>query len=439
MSRTIEQREISMDKLSNLCVEYKTKFSEKSKMVPAYSVNDDKTVSIPLYYYYHMLDKKKAIGACGHERSLSLNQSFKLRPYQSKEDERCMKLLKEKGTLFLNVRCAWGKTAMGLHLLSKLGGRCMIMHDNSVIETGWVNSIRKYSPSTSFKFIESSVNYSDDRDTTLFIASVNTLSNMKREFMPRNLNSVFVDEAKCFCTELRIKQLLKCECNYLIGASADIERSDNMHNALYMFYGPRDSFVYSEWQGDFDYVLFNTNIVPDMKFNTVGYGINAKKVLDWNNLLRSISNSDSFNSLIVNTALLFSKNKILVLTKFKRQLNVLYKMMIDRGVDAVRLTGKASTHRDADVVIATIKKAYKGYDVANASESWDGRNFEVIISATDIGTEIVQSFGRGFRHSHPIIVDFCHNMTRLRQHQGERQNWCVERGASVHKFSVSIE
>lgn len=396
--------------------------------------------SIPLHHFHANRHKYVTLASTDAKRptpvEIKLSPEFSLRKYQHDVSEECVARLLRHRTLFLNVRCGWGKTAMGIYLFSRLGGRIMILHDNQLIESGWMESVQRFT-SIVPTIMDRDHDYSTDASSSVFIASVDSFCNFDEARLPTGINVLFVDETKCFCTEKRITQLLKCSCEYLIGASADIDRTDGMHAALEFFFGPREDYVQKRWDGDFDYVRFFTNVKPEVAYTSVGWGASARRALDWNKVLSSCSVHQGFNDFVVGLVHLLAHKKILIVSKYVKQVNYLYQRLHEDRMDVVRLSGKGKTHADANVVVATIKKCYKGYDVATASRGWDGRHFEVVIITTDLES-IEQVFGRGFRVEHPIILDFVHDLPKLYQHATVRKQWCDERNATVFTHHVRM-
>lgn len=421
--------------LVDLAVQKIDSYNDKSKEIPLFIDNNDKTVNVPLYYFYSNKNTKNIIKTTSNV--IELNESFSLREYQHAISNQCIDLLKKQHTLMLNVRCGWGKTPFGIYIASKMNiKRMLVLEDNQTIEEGWTRTISAIC-SAKVVVMKNGIDYSHNEDTNIFIASVDTFCNIKHEFIPNNIEMVFVDEVKCFCTEKRIKQLLRCECNYLVGASADIQRNDGMHKALELFYGPADTYISQIWDKEFDYVRIHTDLKPKVEYNSVGWGKNARRSLNWDIVLKSCSEHANFNKFIIELVFLFQNAKTLIMSKSKIQVNLIYKTLLEGRIDVAKLSGKGKNHLDAAVVVATIKKGYKGYDVASVSTCWDGRHYELVIIVSDM-EEVEQAFGRGFRVERPCIIDFIHSLPKLYQHANTRKQWCEKRKAIIHNHHIML-
>lgn len=439
-----------------LCIEKVNKFKKKNKKI--WLTDEDggmraKQVRVP---YAWCLENKDAFGLKMTEEAINntlLTEKFNrlfpplsddkhsIRPkeYQVEAHAQMLGILRKEKTLFMNVRCGWGKTKIGLLLSLQIGGRILILEETALIGTGWYNTIRQdcgnYPKPV---FLKKGVDYSRDMHNRFFIAPVETLVNIKNEHLPKGINVVVVDEARCFLTSRRIGQLIRLDCNYLIGASADIDRVDGMHKAIPLFFGDKDRCMVTRiWTEPFDYIRIYTDIKPDVVFEKSGWGSDAHMSLNWGKVIGSIAENKGFNSTIVSLAKLLRRKKVLILGRFVEQLLEIYTELYNSGEDVNILYKTAKKHVDANIIIATVGKAYKGYDIRSVAEAWDGRDIEIVINITDT-LEPEQRFGRGFRVKRPMIINFVHSLPKLHEHDKVVTKWCTDRNAEITDIYISI-
>lgn len=380
--------------------------------------------------YKEEMDTRTRLGPGNYDAVL-------LRDYQVDPYKEMLATVRDQGSLIINVRCGWGKTAVGCRLGLELGGRFLVLDDSILIGTGWIELITKVTgiPPT---VIKSKVDYSTDTSSRIFLASVATLTNVPDSHLPRGLTTVFVDEVRCFLTMKRIEQMLRLQCRYMIGASADLDRMDGMHEALPLFFGPSSRHVKRIWSDPFDYVRILTDLKPTVEMRMSGFGKAARMAMDWSVVVKSIAEDRDFTNYAVRFIRTRVHKKVLVVSKSKKQVREVHAQLLDLGVDVERLWGNMKTHRDAAVVVAVMKKVVKGYDPKGCSRGWDGRHFEEIIMLSDT-LDPEQIFGRGFRVARPKIISFIHDLPKLHQHDKIVREWCKERNYVEHTIHARFK
>ncbi len=196
----------------------------------------------------------------------------------------------------------------------------------------------------------------------------------------------------------------KIKTRYLIGLSADIERKDGLHKILELYFGSSESFLRKISEKKFIVYKFNTCFKPDVKY------MPYTGQLDWNVVLESICNNKERNKMIAEMAILNAGKKIIILCKRKLQATSIYEILLSRSISSQLLIGNSKSYEKCDVLVSTYSKAGKGFDDENCCKDFDGRRLDLVIFASDIGTEPEQYIGRVFRSNKPsayyLVDDF---------------------------------
>lgn len=139
----------------------------------------------------------------------------------------------------LNLPCGFGKTVIGLHIISRLRVKTLIIVHKDFLLQQWRERISQFLPRASVGMLKASiVDAGDDRD--IVIASLQSLSmkdyDVKQLFGSFGL--VIVDECHHTSAEVFSNALKKTCFRYTLGLSATLNRKDGLARVFKWFLGP---------------------------------------------------------------------------------------------------------------------------------------------------------------------------------------------------------
>lgn len=139
----------------------------------------------------------------------------------------------------LNLPCGFGKTVIGLYIVSQLRLKTLIIVHKDFLLQQWRERISQFLPNISVGKLKASVvDAGDDRD--IVIASLQSLSmkdyDVKSLFQSFGL--VIVDECHHTSAEVFSNALKKTCFKYTLGLSATLQRKDGLSRVFKWFLGP---------------------------------------------------------------------------------------------------------------------------------------------------------------------------------------------------------
>jgi len=212
---------------------------------------------------------------------------------------------------------------------------------------------------------------------------------------------------------------------YVIGFSATPDRNDGLHKLLYMYFGPFQDFICRTEVKDFTVTKYITKYKPKINYRMVM----GKMTLDWSLVMSSLAEDEDRQREIVKIAINHPKEKIIILSSLTIQSRGIYDKLIDAGESAELLIGtKKKWDKTKRILVAGTKKGGVGLNDPSltmlilASSTKDVRQFEGRIRTTD-----------------NIIYDIVDDNRTLEKHWVERENWYIERGATiVYEGNISV-
>ena len=109
----------------------------------------------------------------------------------------------------------------------------------------------------------------------------------------------------------------------------------------------------------------------------------------------------------------------MILTKTKEHVTNLEALFHHYGLSSTTYFGSKKSYKDDKILIASLSKCSTGFDMATASEEFDGINADVLILMTSIKNEnlLKQTIGRVVgRAENPTILYFCDENSTQKKH-----------------------
>jgi superfamily II DNA or RNA helicase len=303
----------------------------------------------------------------------------------------------------LEVPCGFGKTVMGLKIISLLAKKTLIIVHKEFLMNQWIERIAEFLPGARVGKIQGPV--FDIYDKDIVIGMIQTIYD--KEY-PANAFSSFgltiVDEVHRIGSEQFSRTLLKTITPCMLGISATVDRKDQLTKVLYMFIGNK---IYSEARSADDEVCVRAiqYVSGDAEFNEVAYDFRGSPKYSTmiSKLCEFGPRSDFIVKVVGDLIRENPDNQIMILCHNRSLLTYLH--------DAIEYRKIASTGyyvggmKQADLN-ETETKAIVLATYAMAAEALDIKTLATLVMVTP-KTDIVQSVGRILRvkHENPIIVD----------------------------------
>ena len=352
--------------------------------------------------------------------------NFTLRDYQDEVVETCLRNFFQRGTTFLNVFCAFGKTIVGAYLSAAIakqyGLATLITYPRTLIGESWIGTFRDKTNAKVYVIGES--NYAPDPDTQIYLCMDTRLDSLNPWIRAR-IGHFIVDEAHMYCTSGHVKGLLSAEPLFMTILTATYERDDGFEKMIDYMAGPDRVIRISKKP----FYVFQrpTMFTAEPKMGPRG--------ILFDDLLQKLALIEMRNLMILSMVLDNLDQKPLILTRHvDHATNIttwLNNFLKPYGKTATKLAGAGKKFNDADVIVATISKAGVGFDEENAFLDWGGVRVNLLI-LTASTKKIEQIAGRIFRSSDPVIFDIVDDFKNCKDHWAIRRKWYEARNGQVY-------
>lgn len=353
----------------------------------------------------------------------------KFRGEQEVVFKEAMEKLRKECSVFLNLRCSFGKTFCSIRIIAQLKQRTLILVHRRFLADQFLTEGERIIPGQ-MKFIEDS-EVDENTPGSVFVCT-DIRANKLPESFRKTISFIVVDEAKYMITKNRVEALLKFRPKYTLGLCAERERRDGYGKALEFFFG---------------YNIFRASSVPfkvwkfmtDFKPEIVKQNFSGK--VDWNIAMQSLCDHNERNEMIVAMCQLRKKDKIMILLRYKKHVELLRDMLIAKGESVDTFYGSKDSYKNCRILIATYSKAEMGFDDANLCENFDGQRLNLLILGAFYKKEIMQSLGRVFRSENPECFDIVDDYSTLKKHSNVRDRFYKSICGEIQKpeFIYSME
>jgi hypothetical protein len=359
-------------------------------------------------------------------------------------------LLDKYHSCVLNLRTGFGKTRLGIVLMTQLEymekedkfGKILIVCYVKKLLEQWKEELEKNVKKKNGEPVKvqivSGKTLKDDYD--IYVMGTLKCKNFDEDQL-RCINLVVVDEAHIACDALS-KTLLRLRPIYLIGLSATMDRpADRLDRLLHPFMGEESRFIKREETKPFTVIKYETDFKPKIVKRSVYLDGRRVEKPDWTIVQNSIAHNQIRQNMIADMIKycydnLKDKNeKIMVLSKrvcecvgcdnnkkckYSERVTGILKLVKDMGIKADYMVGtKSEWNKNVNVLIGGVKKIGVGFDNS------DMRYLFMISDVVDVR----QNEGR-LRDWNVTIYDFVDCYSTLERHWTTRKKWYKKRGAS---------
>ena len=343
-----------------------------------------------------------------------------LRDYQVKIVDAYMKKTTNRygGGGLLDIPCGFGKTAMGLNIISRLKKKTLVIVHKGFLLNQWVERIEEFLPGARVGTIQGQQIDIDNKDIV-----IGMLQSLSMKDYPNDMFSSFgltiVDECHHISSEVFSRSLSKIVTKYTLGLSATMERKDGLSHVFKMFLGEvaykmerdtEDNVVvkcieYVSDDSDFEEVIYDYRGNPQ-------YSSMITKICDYNHRTEFII------KVLVDELKEKPDQQIMILGQNKSILKYIYDAIEHRNISNVGYyvggmkEEALKSSESKKVVVATYAMAAEGLDIKTLSTLF------LVTPRTDI----TQAVGRILRvkHERPLVVDFVDTHQLFKNQQKKR-------------------
>ena len=319
----------------------------------------------------------------------------------------------------LDLYTGFGKTVLGLKILSEVGLKTLIIVHKGFLVDQWIERIQQFLPDARVGKIQGQIIDMDNKD--IVIGMLQSLS--MKEYPDDQFESfglTILDEVHHLSAEIFCRALQEVVTKYTLGLSATMNRKDGLSKVFKMFLG---DIIHKEKREDENSVLVKAvNFkVDDDEFNEIEYDYrgNPKYSTMISKLCSFNIRSELIIHIIQNELKINPDQQIMILAHNKCLLVYLYKAIEHRKIATVGyyIGGMKQTDlkisEGKQIVIATFSMASEGLDI---------KTLTTLILATP-KTDVEQAVGRIMRvkHQNPLIIDI------IDQHDLFKKQWAKRR------------
>ncbi len=407
-----DDKRIKIDKELTIKIENKSNFIPDKTIIP-YDIIDE-NIYLPFAYA-----NENDFLRPNRKNFPSMNVKFegKLRDEQKIVKKDAIEYLNKTGSIIISLYTGAGKTITSINLATTIKLKTLVIVNKIVLMNQWEESILSFCPSALVQKLTTKSRLKDDCD--FYIMNAINIEKMGRKFF-KNIGLVICDEVHLILADTLSRSLQYLCPRYLIGLSATPYRPDGL-NILLDFYFGKNKIIKEMYREHIVYKV-KTELTPNMELTENGK-------VNWNSVLKSQSEDEDRNNLIINIVKHFSDRNFLVLTKRVTQAKYIYNQLLKSGQNVTSLIGtQQEFDRDARILVGITNKCGTGFDFPKLN---------ALILCSDLKEFFIQSLGRIFRTKDtiPIVFDLLDNNPILFRHYMERRNVYLKHGGKIVDFN----
>jgi superfamily II DNA or RNA helicase len=365
---------------------------------------------------------------------INVNFKGKLREKQIPIVDKYLKHVYNHNCGLLDLYCGFGKTCLGLYIISKLQKKTLIIVHKEFLLNQWIERIGEFLPTARIGKIQGQIIDVENKDIV-----IGMLQSISMKEYPISLFQQFgftiIDECHHISAETFSNALFKVVTNYMLGLSATMTRKDGLTKVFKMFIG--DVVVKKKRDGTDDVEVralsyehvdeeFN-KIITNYKGQTQ-YSQMLKKLCEFEprrqfivSIIRKVIDEAKTNGI---------ERHIMVIAHNKSILTYLHNTIRDMNIATVGYYIGGMKEKDLkitetkQIIIATY---------AMAEEALDIKTLNTLIMTTP-KTDVTQTVGRILRivGNNPLVVDI------IDSHYTFKNQW-KKRRAFYNKCKYTIK
>lgn len=402
-----------------------------------YLENDNK-LYVPKFYGIQKFGKPD-INTILPGKDIDIEFSLNLKEEQKIPAEHTINAYKEKGGGILSLPCGFGKTILALYFISVLKKKTIVIVHKEFLMIQWIERIKFALPTAKVGIVQGDKCEIEDSD--IIIGILQTLS--MKDFPTNTFDSighVIIDECHRIPSRVFSKALLKLNSNYMLGLSATPNRKDGLTKVLKYYIG---DIIFSVKSNEKNVVKVSRYILnsTDENYNKEIY--NFRGQVQMPTMLNNISSYNKRTKLIMDKVIeeinSSDLRQILILSDRKQQLEDMYKMAIDSGIESIGYyvggmkKEKLKENENCKILLGTFPMANEGLDIPSLNG---------LVLATP-KSDIIQSIGRICRMKHeniqPLIIDMVDKFSIFDNQSNKRFNVYKKKKYQITDFTYNLD
>ena len=361
--------------------------------------------------------------------NINLRFNGEVRENQKPAIDASIKQLKETGGGILVLPCGYGKTCIGLYLISQMKKKTLVICHKEFLVNQWKDRIETFLPEARLGKIQGQKFDIEDKD--IVIGMLQSLS--MKEYDLKAFDSfdfIIVDECHHISSKVFSRTLKKINCHYHIGLSATPVRADGLMKVLEWHFG---KIYFSVSNKDDMKEKRNVKIKRVMIENHYLYSqeiLNFKKRPQIPSMITNIINNPERNNKIIEILfeVIKEKRNILVLSDRRDHLIEISKLLKEKEFEDFGFY--IGGMKEKDLKLSENRQVIFGTYMM-CSEGYDNKNLDTLIMATPKGN-IEQSIGRVLRKDvydiEPLVVDIVDNFSAFINQAKKRMTFYKKKG-----------
>ena len=361
--------------------------------------------------------------------NINLRFNGEVRENQKPAIDASIKQLKETGGGILVLPCGYGKTCIGLYLISQMKKKTLVICHKEFLVNQWKDRIETFLPEARLGKIQGQKFDIEDKD--IVIGMLQSLS--MKEYDLKAFDSfdfIIVDECHNISSKVFSRTLKKINCHYHIGLSATPVRADGLMKVLEWHFG---KIYFSVSNKDDMKEKRNVKIKRVMIENHYLYSqeiLNFKKRPQIPSMITNIINNPERNNKIIEILfeVIKEKRNILVLSDRRDHLVEISKLLKEKEFEDFGFY--IGGMKEKDLKLSENRQVIFGTYMM-CSEGYDNKNLDTLIMATPKGN-IEQSIGRVLRKDvydiEPLVVDIVDNFSAFINQAKKRMTFYKKKG-----------
>jgi superfamily II DNA or RNA helicase len=411
--KTLLTKELRSQLASDLWVEEKFNPQGETRSVRCFTA-DDQFVYVPHHYGLTLFGDEAVRDTLRAEVANMNNLQFtgKLLEEDNRDQKtvarEAWRFLMERGCVLLNAFPGFGKTMLFTALSCRLRKKTLVLCTQDRLLEQAMNTFLEYSNARVCK-ITGVVDRACWEATDVFFSTERSCYKLG-EYC-NLIGTLIIDECHEFCSPTRVSAMLSIRPQFLICCSASLQwKKDGLERAMWHFIGEEQTVVRRLTK---KFYILRYNCMNNIRIDTV------RGKLDYAGYMRKLhADQRLMNELMEMISLNTENHKILILVKNIEFVDSIRNEIVRRGIHPTpsTLRGSISVYRDSKILIGTFAKIGTGFDPK--SESWDGVHFDMLMLVDSTRTTglLEQLYGRVFRSSLPIVINWVFDNPISRSH-----------------------
>lgn len=337
---------------------------------------------------------------------VTINLSFNgsLKDNQKEPVNAALIQFKTVGGGVLSLPTGFGKTCIGLYLVSQLKVKTLIIVHKEFLMNQWKERISQFLPEAKIGIIQQSTTDVAGKDIVIGMLQSISMKNYDSNIY-ETFGFTIIDETHHICSRVFSKSLFNICTKYTLGLSATPHRKDGLTYVIEWFLG---NIFYEGKRNDLDTVVVNCINFENDKFREPLPTARTGKV-SLPIVINELVNIEERNELIINKLkeLVNENRQIILLSDRRSHCEYLNEKLKEINLNSGLYIGgmkedKLKENEKCQILCATYSLAQEGLDIPK---------LDTLILSTP-RTDIVQACGRILRdtpgkQNNPLIIDIC--------------------------------